>query len=110
MSGGRPFQRSRWLFPEPFTALTLGFGQEEDCHDQSRTLTIAAAPSAAGRPCQCIKNGKVKTPKKPPDLAHGGSDTTTSSSNLYWKDLRRVDEGGGIRAELGKEITEAVDN
>src|ERR1700733_8562725 len=110
MSGSRPFQRRRWLFRELFEALTLGFGQEEDCDDQSQDADDGGRALCGRQAVPVHKEREGEDAEEATDLAHGSSGTMTSSSNLYWKDLRRVDEGGGIRAELGKEITEAVDD
>jgi hypothetical protein len=67
-------------------------------------LTMAAAPSAAGKPCHCMKNGKEKTPMKPPSLP--------TAAAIPWPIVRtftgKIDKGGGIRPELGKEVTQAI--
>jgi hypothetical protein len=84
--GGRPFHRSGWLFREFLKAFTLGFGQQEDCDDQTQDAYKAT------------------------NLAHGRSDTMTGGSNLYRKDLSRLDESSSVWPKLGKEVAESVNN
>ena len=56
----------------------------------------AAAPSAAGRPCECMKEGEGEGVQKAADFAHSGGNAMGRGADLYREDLGGIDEGGGI--------------
>jgi hypothetical protein len=104
------FDRSGRLLRKFLEAFALGFGQQEDGDDDPHDADDSGCALGCRQTVPAQEEWKGEDADETADLAHGCGNTVTGSANFHRKDLGRVDERGGIWTELGKEITEAVNN
>src|SRR6202034_261679 len=98
------------FFGELLEALALGFGEEEDGRDQAEEADEGGGSLGGGEAVPGHEEGEGEDAEEASDLAHRGGNAVAGGADFDGKDLGGVDEGGGVGAELGEEVAEAVDN